>query len=566
MENRNNDKLVPNVLFWEAVFSSFRKINLLANEFTELKGEPENENFPLSKLFYDLYNNHQLSIKKIPELLKKVIITKNRQDLFLNPRQLFNFILEELHNELILLDNNNKVIKREKIISNELENTIELFDKYEKNNKSFLQKLFFGRKQITKECQECKSTAYELEFLKFCPIDIRNVKGFVEIEKLYENIQREFEKVTFCQNCNKNTNFKMKIDIINEPKILILFIFNYKDNIKIDFSNSFYDKYKIKSIIMGTESALKSFFCCSKNKDFVSYGKDGKGFYIFDKGDIKYIKEKELDKGNPYIIFYKKKEEKEKIKINEEINNTKSDLGSKEVLNQSRNKSSDKTKTLREIRIKKNNDISSSINSSNNDKNEKKNKKTINKLISKSTLDSNKINSIDKLDNNKIKNNSNNILNDSNKQKKISNSLISHDSKNITNRKNNEKKTNNTIKDNSDDNDEEEEEKEEEKKKEEEEKEEEKEKEKEKENEEEEEDGLIRLYFKFKDGNIIFIDVENYITFEKILNKLKEEYEWANIDDNNLFFDEKKIDKNDISKKLGITHGDYIDIESNLVG
>ena len=136
MQNAKN----YNSLFWKEVFSSFQKITQLADYFTELKQEPNNENYPLTKLFYDLFNN-KISIKKTPELFKKIIISKNRRDLLLNPRQLFDFLLEELHHELIILEN--KIIKGENInkISNEIEKAEELFDEYEKNNKSFIQKL-----------------------------------------------------------------------------------------------------------------------------------------------------------------------------------------------------------------------------------------------------------------------------------------------------------------------------------------------------------------------------------------------------------------------------------------
>ena len=65
MKNTKNYKIMPNYLFWEAVFSSFQKINQLAKYFTELKQEPNNENFPLSKLFYDFLNN-KIILKKIP--------------------------------------------------------------------------------------------------------------------------------------------------------------------------------------------------------------------------------------------------------------------------------------------------------------------------------------------------------------------------------------------------------------------------------------------------------------------------------------------------------------------
>ena len=506
MKNTKNYKIMPNYLFWEAVFSSFQKINQLSKYFTELKQEPNNENFPLSKLFYDFLNN-KIILKKIPEFFKNIIISKNRQDLLLNPRLLFNFLLEELHNELI--QSENKTIKRENInrISNKMEKAEELFDKYEKNNKSFIQKLFFGRKQIRKICQGCKSTTYELDFLKFCPINIQYVKGFVEIEKLYENIQREFEKIIFCKICNKNEKCKIKIDIVNEPKILILFIFNHTNKNKIAFSETFNEDYKIRSIIMEKESLLNNFFCSKNNKQFISYGKDKNKYFKFEKGDIKDITKKEFYKGNPYIIFYTKKEEKEENQYYEEIN-LNFDLGSKEILNKGRNniKSNNKMKTERQKRININ-DIPN-IDPSNS----KTVKYNINK-ISKSTLDSNNINNNDK------------------KFKNIS--LISHDSVNVSNDKNNIDANNNNL-GNMDGNG-------------------------------GEENEIIRLYFKFEEGNIIFIDVENYMTFEKIIIKINQLYESANIDVDDLYFDDKQIEKNDTPKKLGILNGDYINVFNTLV-
>ena len=258
---------------------------------------------------------------------------------------------------------------------------------------------------------------------------------------------------------------------------------------------------------MGKDSLLNNIFCLNKNKkEFVSYGKDKNKYFKIEKGDIKYINKKELDKGNPYIIFYIKKEEKENNQNYEEINKN-LDLGSKEILNKGKNyKSNNKIKTEREKRIK-NNEISN-LDSSNNNKN-KENNNNIKNKISKSTFDSEQINNNN--DNNKIKNIS----------------LISHDSVNIPNEKNNVD-INNNIDDGGD-------------------------------------NGLIKLYFKFEDGKNIFIDVENYITFEKIIIKLKEKYEWFNIDIDNLYFHEKQIERNDIPKKLGIINGDYINVFSNLV-
>ena len=80
-----------------------------------------------------------------------------------------------------------------------------------------------------------------------------------------------------------------------------------------------------------------------------------------------------------------------------------------------------------------------------------------------------------------------------------------------------------------------------------------------------EEDGLIRLYFKCGDGNVLFIDVDKNLTFENIIVELKNQYDWINIDDNHLYFNDNKINKNEIPKNLGIKNGDYIDFNINLI-
>ena len=522
MEKNIDLKLMPNELYWESIFSCFFKLKKLADYFTELNRTLTEEENPISKLFFD-YFNRQKTIEECPEALKKILILKKREDLFSEPTALFDYLIEELHNELKSLDNNNKInINNENenkcIKSYRDENTaMEKFYEYEKNNKSIIQKLFFGRKKITKYCESCGEISYKIEFLKFCPFNLKGINDSVTIENLYENIQREFEKEYYCNSCEKNQKFKIKISIESNPEILIFLFFNLSEKLNIDFGKDFTESninYRVKSLVMGTDNSytcLCKIFCC-KNKDdkvFVSYGYDKGKYYKFEKGDIKYINNKELLKGNPYIIFYQIKKEKEVNNNNEIIKTEGSDLGSNDYLFKKYNndsKSKNKNEIIPKIE-KESNIVSLSYNSNNNIKD----KKYMNYINS----------GIQDIQDNK------NIINIS--KKKIKNiSLISNNFNNKLN-----KSISSIISSKNSDLD--------------------------------QEDKLIRLYFKFNDGNIIFIDVENNITFEDIITELKAEYDWIKVDGDNFYFNDKKIDKNQIPKNLGINQGDYIDVYSNLI-
>ena len=60
MKNAKNYKIMPNIFFWEEIFSTFQKIDQLSNYFTGLKQEPNNE--VLLPLFHILLIKFKLFI------------------------------------------------------------------------------------------------------------------------------------------------------------------------------------------------------------------------------------------------------------------------------------------------------------------------------------------------------------------------------------------------------------------------------------------------------------------------------------------------------------------------
>ena len=97
MENENIFKLKPNFSYWEEVFSSFILLKVFNYYFQQMKSEPDNNEYPISKLFYDLFNKN-IEKSNCPIEFQKIIFSKKMEKIINNPPKLFGFLLVELHN------------------------------------------------------------------------------------------------------------------------------------------------------------------------------------------------------------------------------------------------------------------------------------------------------------------------------------------------------------------------------------------------------------------------------------------------------------------------------------
>ena len=538
MENRNNNHLNLDINYWEAIFSSFAKINKLSYYFTE-KLKPTNEESLLTYLLYNFLRK-EISINNFINEFQNIVISKNINSS--NPAKLINFFLEELHYEL-----KNKNIEINGINNNDSLNKFiydndeayKLFTEYAKNNKSFIQELFFGTKKIKKSCQSCKSTSYQYNYLKFIPLNLQNITGSIKLEYLFNNVQREFDLTIFCPKCKKDTEFKKQIEIMKMPKVLILLLYNYKKNIKVDFVPTLEENYLLKSFVIGYEkqSLLNSILNCAKNnnKGYISYGRKDSKYFMNKNGKINYIKRKEFSKGNPYILFYKRKNEKSKDDNKNAFLDSKPEINSKEAMITTKKKKKKNSSTFSNTESFSFDKISSDNNS---DKNQISNsfKNQNDGKINIKNDENNNNTPLKKRKNNKA---NENRINDINVKNNIINESLKINDININNETKNDNKNNNLIyvsmnnsrfingsmnsiySENR---------------------------------------KIITLYFKFNNGNIFFIDVDDSNTFEKIKIELKRTYEWIVLNNVNLYFNQKKIENNEIPRNLGIDDGDYIDV------
>ena len=144
---------------------------------------------------------------------------------------------------------------------------------------------------------------------------------------------------------------------------------------------------------MGTDkisSCLCNLFCPNNNNDnnknFISYGIEKGNFYIFEDSNIKNINQKELLKGNPYVMFYEKEKNKKLKNDSSEINISKNDPGSNDyfIIKEDVKRNENKIKNSEK---KKLNNFGKSYNP--NITNNKNNKNYINNIIPYNTEDIN---------------------------------------------------------------------------------------------------------------------------------------------------------------------------------
>jgi hypothetical protein len=339
--------------------------------------------------------------------------------------------------------------------------------------------------------------------------------------------------------------FKIKITITEKPETLIFFLYNYDDNTFVDFDYKFGNEYYLKSFVMRHDNSnMLNKFLCQKNKKFISYGREKDNFYKFVEHQIKYVENKEIIKGNgnPYILFYTKNIDKK----DEEINDIKSESN---ALCTSKEKLASNIK----IKNKKNLRISSSQYGF---KIEKKSENK--KIISKSVNDSNSVlnglinyqngNNTSEITINSNSNANLNGLNNTKENSVINNNLIVNNnqslsgSNSINNSINNNKinqdkliyksmidnifinKSTNSLSS--------------------------------------EREKTIRLYFKYNNGNVFFIDASESMTFGDIKIELKKENEWINIEKAILYYNERKLENEEMPKNIGMIDGDYINVNT----
>ena len=289
-----------------------------------------------------------------------------------NPQKMFDFLLQEIHKIFKINSNEEDNNQRERAPEYDQNKAQIAFNEFVQKDYSIISDLFFGAKLIQKYCNNCQLEQYIYKYLKFIKIDLKDIKenGRINLEDLLEKALIKFEDNKFCSMCSNKQSSTLKITITKYPKILIIIITNPYMGIRINFPKYLYNKkYELiaveANIIKDITGIFQDILECFKENIFKIFGKK--------QGNKKYDlffnkKEKENSENNfnvafncgkPYVLFYKKREEKSDRKKTSE-----DDLSANHMISDDNDKKTDIGNNLNNINNI--NNISNSFENNNN--------------------------------------------------------------------------------------------------------------------------------------------------------------------------------------------------------
>ena len=228
----------------------------------------------LSNLFYTLMENNHFIDGMLVEFKK--LVEKANQNLDL--KSVIKFILDKLHKELNEFKNIENQIEINVCGLEESKIYTVFTNLYNKNNKSIVQQLFFGEKELITKCSSCNNTQYSFEVIQMFYYDLEKYKENIKLKKLFEDFEQNYEKVWSCNKCNNNQNAIFRPIIKKLPQIMIVCLDKYVNNRRIE--------YYLNTKIHDEEYTLICFITNSDEKDnkvgkYNVFYKENENWYIY---------------------------------------------------------------------------------------------------------------------------------------------------------------------------------------------------------------------------------------------------------------------------------------------
>ena len=325
--------------YMNATLQCFSNISFLRHELlnkdllNNLQSQKDTKklSYALAEVLYNLWEIHgQKSYS--PENFKNLIGSMN--PLFSgiaanDPKDLILFILETMHNELKMIDDDISVDENFVPNQHDLSQVYKDFENcYLSKNKSFIFDIFFGCQNIITSCLNCNTSLYNVQVnnIIFFPLEeIRKYKNKnydtpVIIQDCFEYTQKyETYNSYYCNVCyNNNSQAISFTKYLYAPRVLIINLNRGKGvqfNVKFDFDDSYLNikkyvtleespfKYELIGVICHFgESGMGGHFiafCKRKLNDKI------KKWYKFNDGIVYEVEFNEVrTNGMPYVLFY----------------------------------------------------------------------------------------------------------------------------------------------------------------------------------------------------------------------------------------------------------------------
>ena len=420
IDNSSSLKINPYIY---SFLLSLKKIELLREII--IKSISQNQNNDISNLLYKFLKTNDLTT--INEIYKKIYeINSNFK---MNFKNLIDFLLKLLHKEFntnknYLNKNNPKGDFDEKLAYKEFKKN------YFESNDSFIQKTFFGIKEIMITYKCCGLTKYFYESFEYIYIDSELLKKSFNLKDLISKWgNKKSNEIHKCLTCNYNTHCLVTQKIIDYPEFLIIVLDNDENNnkYKVRFDNQINTEkfeYDLLNCIISNSSL--------KNKNYnVIINEENKLYILNNDNNKKEIEKDKIEYPNVFIL--------QKGKENEKFNGVFNSNESYNIADYLNDSSSDDDKKNNKYKIKSNKKTTISLNDRNDlDSSNKSLLRNDTEVLISENLFSDKHISVEE---DKNKNNQNNIM--MNQMNNFKNNNMSKTSNNISIQNQNNNQINN---------------------------------------------------------------------------------------------------------------------------
>ena len=293
------------------------------------------------KLIKHLWNEENNNISYSPNSFKEVLSKEN--PLFAgiaanDAKDLINFLIERLHQELNIALKNNSV---DNYIQIDQTNEAAVFNDFVKdfntNFNSPISRCFYGILETKSQCQGCKIIKYNFQVYSFLEFPLQQVNQYyfnngkrplltndgknpdVDLYECFE-YNRKIDSMTgdnqmYCNQCNKLCDSLYSTILYSGPNYLIINLNRGKGAVyecKVNFPNQLnifnYLVYKTEISTYELYAVICHLGPSSMNGHFVAYCRnriDGKWYLYNDAFVTPCTKKYQYNDGMPYILFYR---------------------------------------------------------------------------------------------------------------------------------------------------------------------------------------------------------------------------------------------------------------------
>ena len=272
------------------------------------------------------YYSYNLPDSIYPTDFKNIIGTYNPQFRRFeanDSKDLILYILQSMHEELNIYNNNIKITSINYDQSN-VELSYNVFDNiYNKNNFSIISKLFYGTYIFRVRCKGCTKEIYNFQKFEMISFDMSKYKGryFNVIEGFKDNNKSEElngDNKIYCRKCHKAENAEILTTIFEPPHYLIINI-DYGNNKKYQPSKiNFDEKIDISQYINNYNGNNKNKFeyrivaVCThlgysgSSGHYIAFCKDTNNdkWHEFNDSYCSQTYFSSINKGSPYLLIY----------------------------------------------------------------------------------------------------------------------------------------------------------------------------------------------------------------------------------------------------------------------